>query len=370
MPPLDLSQERRPAGLNIPPEAWQKIEQQRRQEQARAVQYGDIRPILHIPEFGGNRLVGVRNRIYYSNKWKFFADFLFDYTASRFGKDWLDTQNSAAPADRHPLYVLRKQAYEFMKDQKPSPDGTYVATPNGPMAMCNNFYYDLYTVDDNSMLDESLLERLKHRDQFQGALHELFVEATCLRAGFTILRENEKDRTRKHVEFMAVHKTTGQHVLVEAKSRHRAGVLGRPGMPSELPDIKFRRLINDAINKDPNNPLAIFVDTNLPPDRAERFYALRSRDPITPSAPMSALMESVRRDHGGIDPYNVLVFSNHPQHYSSDDSIAPGNRWAGFISTKKARVPVVHERALFDLIRSVNLYSNVPNHFPSEGNQA
>ena len=89
-------------------------------------------------------------------------------------------------------------------------------------------------------------------------------------------RENEGDRTRRHVEFVAAHKATGQHILVEAKSRHRSGVMGRTGEQDEKPDIRFRRLINDAIAKDPDNPLAIFVDTNLPPKRAELFYETES----------------------------------------------------------------------------------------------
>ena len=154
--------------------------------------------------------------------------------------------------------------------------------------------------------------------------------------------------TRRHVEFIAVHKATGQHILVEAKSRHRAGVMGRTGERDEKPDIRFRKLINDAIAKDPNNPLAIFVDTNLPPKKAELFYEPESRTPLRPSKAMATLMEAIRKEHGGVDPYNLLVFSNHPQHYSDGDEVAPGNRWAGIIS-QKARVPVHHLRALQDL---------------------
>jgi len=301
--------------------------------------------------------------LYYSKKWNFFADFLAEYGAIQFGKAWLESQVKTAPEDQHPLYVWKRQSYEFMKAQKPQPDGTFVAVPNGPLAALNTFYYDLYTVDDNSLLGDDLLARLKHRDQFQGALHELFAHATCLRAGFTIIGENEKDPHRRHVEFTAVHKSTGQHILVEAKSRHRPGVMGRAGILDSAPDIRFRQLINNAISKDPNNPLAIFVDTNLPPERAARFYAAQSTDPAIPSQAMSALMDSVRKDHGGVDPYNLLVFTNHPQHYSMDDRPAPGSRWAGFIS-QKPRVPVVHQIALFDLFQATNLHGNVPNHFP------
>jgi hypothetical protein len=363
MPPLEALRPPPSRGPTIPAQILKQLEEHRTQEAARVAAFGDIRPILHIPEFAGHRFVGVRNRIYYSKKWNFFSDFLFEYGLMVFGEEWLNEQKAASPPEWHPLYAWRKQAYEFMKKQQPQPDGTYAAQPNGAVLACNNFYYDLYTVDDNTILDDDLLSRLRHRDQFQGALHELFAEATCLRAGYSIIRENEKDPSRRHTEFVAVHKATGQHILVEAKSRHRAGVMGRTGTMDPKPDIRFQKLINDAIAKDPNNPLAIFVDTNLPIEKAYRFYTPQSINPVVPSRAMAALMDRIRRDNAGVDPYNFLAFSNHPQHYSDDDKIAPGNHWAAIVS-QRARVPVHHEQALLDLMKAVNLYGNVPTHFP------
>jgi hypothetical protein len=64
-----------------------------------------------------------------------------------------------------------------------------------------------------------------------------------------------------------------------------------------------------------------------------------------------------------VDPYNILVFSNHPQHYALDERHESGNRWATFIS-RKTRVPVHHEKALFDLWNAVNVYGNVPSKCP------
>ena len=83
------------------------------------------------------------------------------------------------------------------------------------------FAYDLFTVQDNGRLDARLIERLKNCDQFQGARHELFAEATCLRAGFSIEHEDETDGLTRHAEFTATHKASGQRVSVEAKSKHR-----------------------------------------------------------------------------------------------------------------------------------------------------
>jgi len=66
--------------------------------------------------------------------------------------------------------------------------------------------------------------------------------------------------------------------------------------------------------------------TNLPADRAQRFYTPQSTDPIIPSKAIAALLERIRIDYGGLDPYNLLVFSNRPQHYAEDDNTATGNQ--------------------------------------------
>jgi hypothetical protein len=124
-----------------------------------------------------------------------------------------------------------------MNAQPAQADGTKVALPCGALAAFTCFAYDLYVVDDNGGLDDEFLQRLKNRQLFQGARHELFAEATCYRAGFSVEHENEKDGSTRHAEFTVRHAPTGQLLSVEAKSRHRAGVLAMPGMPEEKPTV-------------------------------------------------------------------------------------------------------------------------------------
>ena len=96
--------------------------------------------------------------------------------------------------------------------------------------------------------------------------------------------------------------------------------MGRPGTEHINPDVRFRRLINDAVAKDPANPLALFLDTNISPERANRFYDPQSTIPLQPSRAMTSVLDQTRKEYGGVDPYNILVFSNHPQHYSRPGS--------------------------------------------------
>jgi hypothetical protein len=111
MPLVPIVGQLKPPKSGIPPHIWDRIDERVRkeqlQDQARIATYGDIRSIIHLPDYAGYRLVVVRSRVYYSKKWKFFTDFLFEYGLTRFEKDWFDQQNSLSLADQHPLFVWK-----------------------------------------------------------------------------------------------------------------------------------------------------------------------------------------------------------------------------------------------------------------------
>jgi len=339
-----------------------QFEKQRLDEVKRVKTFGDVRPIMYVPTFHGARLVAVRDKIYQAPEKSTFTNFLFNHGLLILGDEWLEAQNQLQLAEQHPLFILHCQANAFVNAQPRQPEGQVSVVPNGPLSFCERFYYDLYTVADNNLLQEELLRRLRNRTEFQGAMHELFVEATCLRAGFDIVREQHLGPKPKNVEFIAVHKATRQHISVEAKSRHRSGVMGRPGVADPRPDTRFGGLINNATAKDPFNPLAVFVDTNLPPERTESFYKPISLDPLCMSEKISRLARMLQSTDG-VDPYNLLVFTNHPQHYSVGESAAPKDHWAALVSNNP-RVKVFEQSALTDLLKALDVYGNIPTDFP------
>lgn len=349
--------------LGLLKRAKQEFERQQKDEEDRVAKFGRVRPIIYTQGFNEQTLVGVGSAIYQTPKQSTFTNFLLNYGLLKFGDEWRETQNHLSLAEQHPLLKLHCQANLFVSQQPRRPEGHVSVVPNGPLSFCERFYYDLYTVDNNNVLQDELLNRLRNRDQFQGAMYELFVEATCLRAGFSIIREEHKRPKPKNVEFIALHKATQQHICVEAKSRHRSGVMGRLGAPEATPNMHFGGLINDATDKDPDNPLALFVDTNLPPKQAELFYTPISRDPVIMSKRISRLA-SLIRSRDGVDPYNLLAFTNHPQHYSVGAVAAPKDHWAALISNNP-RVQVFKKSALTDLLGALGLYGNIPTDFPT-----
>lgn len=355
-----------PSNPPIPPEVLKKFMEHETEERARIARYGHVKPEISI-DFQGYKFVAVGSRLHYSKTWKFFPEFLMHYLPTVFGKEWGQAELSKPFDKQHQVVQWRTKAIQYMQKQKKNEQGFYDAVPSGFQAAFLNLAYDLYIVEHNGRLDDDLLNRLKHRDQFQGARHELFAEATCLRAGFTIDHEDEKDGSKRHAEFIATHKDTGQKISVEAKSKHRDGILGRPGSPEpeNEANLRFGKLINDAIDKNPAYPLVIFLDTNLPPAIAEQIFAPVSMEPFIPPRPMKFLDE-VRKKYGGRDPYVMILFTNHPHYYGKEDEQAPTGKTL-FVMSQVPTKPLTHPNAILALYQAANLYSNIPNTFPDKG---
>ena len=332
----------------------QKIEAER----SRVERFGQVRPLMATEAFG-KRLVVVRNVIYEYDKRKYFSNFLWDFVTRTFGSEWCETEAAKTEAERHPVMQWMIEGVRYMSTQPLQADGSRRGIPSGIVAALLNFGYDLYNVADHNELDDLFLHRLKNRDLFQGARHELFAEATCLRAGCSIERENEQDGANRHAEFTAIHNATGQHLSVEAKSKQYAGVLGKRGQSNSKLRLAFGALINSAIRKNPPYPLVIFIDTNLPFHVADKLFP---REPgNVPSGKISRALEEVNKQHGGRDPYSMIVFTNHPHHYAARDEKDPHKHVYSVVSTDTT----VNEAALRSLHQAALLYGNVPNEFPA-----
>jgi hypothetical protein len=363
-PPLPQNKPRfkvRKLGPNeIPPEALQLLTEERRKDQSFTAQFGHIRPPISA-EYQGHRFVAVGNQLVYQpiEKAQFFTDILMTLIQNTFGRVWFETEIAKSPYERHPVMQSRIKALTYMNKQPRTAGGVYTVQMTGPMLGYFTFAYDLFVVKDNGRLDARLLERLKNCDQFQGARHELFAEATCLRAGFEIEHEDETDGSTRHAEFTATHRFTGQKVSVEAKSRHRPGVLGQPGTRQNEGEHNLRvgTLLNDAISKNAPYPLAVFLDLNLPWKTANQLLSMNPPHPLIHST-----LNRMRKKYSGMDPINLLVITNHPEHYSADEEAAPTPQVLS-IQTQLPAKPVARPDALLSIHQAANLYGKIPQFF-------
>jgi len=335
--------------------------QKRTQERAVLEQsFGKTRPIIHA-DFNGYKWVAVGNQLLYSKDWKTFPDFLLDYIKSVLGSDWGNSELKKLYEERHQVLKWYDGMCRFQQSQVKNKEGIYEAVPNGPFAAYLFLAYDLYILRHHTTLQNEIVDRIKNSDQFQGARYELFTAATCIRAGFDIEFEDEADRIKKHVEFVATHKFSGQKISVEAKSKHRKGVLGYKGKKISDESMKLRvgSLLSKALEKGHTYPLVVFIDVNLSPLVAKDVFKM------PPPNEISRMMNRIKLTKNGKDRFNLLIFTNHPQHYGREDEPAPGKN----VITIFSRNPYIvqeHPDSIIALHDASMQYGNIPNEFPED----
>jgi hypothetical protein len=304
----------------VPDEVYARLTRQQEDDHAYVRQFGYARaPVTAV--FRGFRFIAIYGQLYYAREHqaRYFTDILLRMLQWVFGREWWDAQLAKPRGQRHAAFEWRAKAMIYMNKQPKSEDGIYVAKMTGPMLAYYTFAYDLFVVKDNGRLDARLLERLKHPDRFQGARHELLAEATCIRAGFDIEHENEADGSTRHAEFTAVHRATGQRVSVEAKSKHRPGMYGQPGEREPVGShyLPVHKLLKDAISKNTEHPLVVFLELNLPWAVAARLLSMHPPHPL-----LHKTLDRLRVGEVKLDPMSLLIVTNHAEVYTPDEDQA------------------------------------------------
>lgn len=289
----------------------------------RAIKYGYGREIASC-EHEGYRLVAIGSRFSYSKTWLTFHDSLMDYIKGIVGVDWGNSEIAKPLKDRHVIMQWYDDVCAFQREHIKVPGQVHTAVMTGSIAAYVSLSYDLYTLQHNIGLPEPLVTRLKHPQLFQGARYELYVAAALVRAGFVVEIEDETDVTTTHCDFAATCRLTGKNYSVEVKSRHRKGLLGRPGRTPKLVEIRLdvRRLLREALKKSATHRRIVFVDINMPPEKAGTFETSWFQD----------LGRSIeRREKVPIDgqpcPSAYVVATNHPYHYVGNDAPEPGRNF-------------------------------------------
>lgn len=333
----------------------QEIEQKRlRREKV----FGKVPPPI-FTNLGNYKFVAVGNTIIRSDKWKTFPDFLYDYLWHILGSEWYKNESQKPFEDQNEILKWYNKTQEFSSKQKPNDAGIISVKPNGMMAAYTLLAYDLYTVLRSNLRINSLIKRLKDKNQFQGARYELFCLAACIRGGFEIILENEKDPSKKHVEFVIHDKDNSLKLSVEAKSKHRSGVLGYPG--DKIEDDKIRignitNLINNAISKDSSIPLVIFIEFNLPPQYAEYFIGGKKMKKVID------IFNNVKKTNDNKDIFNLAILTNHPHHYGKDNAEDPGKMYSLVYSLNPLH-PIKNKSTFDKLVYATLLYGNIPKYF-------
>ncbi len=286
------------------------------QEAERIAKFGQVRAPVTI-QHKGQQFVAVGSRLLFDARWKTFHDFLFTYIASVFEKEWFSAEISKPLEQQHPLIQWYHLLHEFGAARKLEQGKVAkIEAPPAQISALLSFAYDLYTLENYGLLPPRLIDRLKRKDQFQGARYEAFVAAALIRAGFTIALEDEGDLSTTHCEFTATHRATGKKYSVEAKSRVRTGFVGQAGPRKPLGEIQadINGLLVGALRKAAAHELVVFVDINVPPSETPLLEA----DWFNKIA--SQFERLAKNQQGPPLPPAFVFFTNFPYHFVEDDA--------------------------------------------------
>ncbi|HEX4411114.1 MAG TPA: SEC-C domain-containing protein [Xanthobacteraceae bacterium] len=260
-----------PAGLpagkadSTVPNLENVLQQIRASERIRQVQQGLGRPIVAFKS-GDRQMVAVKNKVYFSDKWKTFPDFLADYVKQKLGSNWGNAEIAKPLAERHPVMQWYDAYCKYQFATIKTPGEVCNANVTGVVACYLGLAYSLYLLDHNVEIQERLIDRLKDPANFQGAFYELFVANVLIRGGFQLTLEDETDRSSKHCEFAAVSRETSKKYWVEAKMGSAAGILGKTHLDGGSGRKALGRLIpnlNNAFGKPAADERLIFIDLNV-----------------------------------------------------------------------------------------------------------
>ena len=358
-----------PEGARI--KLFQQLTEEARKEAERVRKFGHVRAPISI-DHQGQKFVAVGNRLLYAKDWKTFHDFLTNYLATVLTREWGNSEIAKPFDQRHPIMQWYHFLCDFQRQHMEKDGQVYVATMSGPVKAYMALAYDLYTLEHHSLLQDRLVKRLKINGQFQGARYEAFVAAAFVRAGFDVTLEDETDSVTSHCEFNATHKRTGLRYSIEAKSRHRGGILGQPGeqRPSAEIQADVYKLLQRALMKRAEHERIVCIDVHVPPIPGQSFHDLMRHL----SEQMHKLEESQRATNPW--PRAFLLFTNYPYHYVGNETPEPGlttvfsainnpdwRQRDGMDAPAQGVMLATQYPALRDLVDSVMNHSEIPHDF-------
>jgi hypothetical protein len=333
---------------------------QAEEEDARLARQGYYLPHIEA-EFQGMRVRGVGSRVYVTPLKETFAEFLIHHLLWTLGKDWFDAQRRPRAEERHFIMQCWDKYCAWSTrnvTEATALDSGYSASMDGWTRSLVSLATDVYALAHRGELPKALLNRLKSRDQYQGARYEIAIAAMFVRLGCSIrfLDRSTSDRVATHCEFIATHRATGVEIGVEAKSRHRRGVLHTTGAVDGEAVLRgdIKNLLDDAVSRGPAGmPFLIFIDVNSPPDAggkgdiswvAEAGEVIKSRGFGTAQEPL---------------PFNGIFVTNYAFHYATERE-ASRSQYLGSTATH-ARNSLPNAEFIGYLKQGLDNYGTVPD---------
>jgi len=263
---------------------------------------------------GPDRIVAAYNELLTIRGDATYHDFLVLFIQRVFGEDWWQCELSKAPEEQHLVVKWHQNSELYLLARSTGEKKVHEAIMSAEGGHLLRLAFNLHQIRHLGILLPSLVKRLKNKLQFQGALYETAVAGAFARAGFSLTLEPEGKGPEKRCEFVAKHRSSAKRYSVEAKSRHRPGVLGRPEGDTKRAEPYVQTLVRKALLKTADHDRIVCVDINYPAFEMNAHVQWGK-----------TIREQV--DQMSIDdlPPAILVFTNSPFHYLDPDAPVRGD---------------------------------------------
>ena len=315
-------------------------------------------PYMHfVPNimFQGKRFRCIWNVVHWREPTETFHEFILWVLQMTFGEEWWNQQKSLSDIKQHVVFkwfiAVRKWMIENRKEENRVDEHEWAADMTGYTQSLMQLAYDVFCLQQVNKLPEKLVNRLRNRNEFQGARYEVGVAAMFARAGFEI-EFLEEQYGQKTCEFIAIHKS-GLQIAVEAKSRRRQGVLNEKGSPSTEIRADIKKLYAQARKKKPDMQFVIFIDANLPPTPDITPSELPWLDDI--KRMLNAFPTPTKENP---DPHNFVVITNYGFYYTGDNKSQAQQKLTLWSMIPKH--PQTHPEAWDALWKTIDRYTQIP----------
>ena len=328
---LDLDRDAQRAFVEALPTLQAKMQHSQEYDRILREEYGVYINYVSPIQWQGQKIWAIGSRLYTNRRPnETYHEFIFDVLRLTLGEEWWTAQAALPTADQHFVFRCFEQLRAFWVTNTDPGElarhGRVSAEMNGWVRYLLSLAWDIATLLHAGKPPPEVIDRLRDRGQYQGARYEIAIAAIFARLDCSIrwLDADPALQKVKHVEFEAQHRPTGQTVAVEAKSRHRSGVLHQPGQadadePLRKNQQMVRRLFNKAVEKAPEKmPYFIFIDINAPSDTRVQWQAGVQHWMNRMAAPTADQP----------DKYNATYITNFSPHYDGDQ-LSDGTSWLG-----------------------------------------
>ena len=314
-------------------------------------------PQMEVEAFG-KKLCAVGGKLYESPKNEPFHRFLINVLFEVLGTEWYQEQLSI-PAQSltlcHMIFQWWVELNEQVERVRPDPnfEGPVSVPVTGNTQELLVLADDVYQLEHALITSPPLIDRLRKPTEFQGARYEILAASIMARCAFKI--EFIQDTATKRPEFVATAKVGGKQIAVEAKSRHREGVLHQPGQQRDsISRADIARLFKKALDKVTDGlPFVIFIDLNLPATpnvRTEEKHWLHETQTL--------LENWKQRKPEQLQRVSGVVLTNFGWHYHREQNLPP-NEFI-MIPFESCNHPL-EEKTWLTLRRALDEYGFIPD---------